>query len=120
MPTYEYLCPVCGSFEVYQGIKDSALNACPTCGGPVKRKIGTGGGLLFKGSGFYATDYRSSDYRKEAKSDQAAPKAEPKTEGGASSAPAAPAGGTTAPSAGGPGPSSPPSGDKPSAGGKSS
>ncbi len=60
MPTYEYACTTCGKeFELYQSIKDDALKNC-TCGqaGQVKRKIGSGAGLIFKGSGFYETDYR--------------------------------------------------------------
>jgi len=62
MPTYEYVCETCGKeFEVFQSMKDDALKAC-TCGkdGKVQRKIGGGAGLIFKGSGFYITDYRKS------------------------------------------------------------
>ena len=70
MPTYDYVCGSCGTFEVYQGIKETPLAACPTCGGPVRRKIGAGGGLLFKGSGFYTTDYRSAEYNSQAKADK--------------------------------------------------
>ena len=73
MPTYDYVCDACGTFEVYQGIKETPLAACPTCGGAVKRKIGAGGGLLFKGSGFYVTDYRSKAYEKKARADTAVP-----------------------------------------------
>jgi putative FmdB family regulatory protein len=60
MPTYEYACTTCGKeFELFQSIKDDALKNC-NCGlsGQVKRKIGSGAGLIFKGSGFYETDYR--------------------------------------------------------------
>lgn len=60
MPTYEYACATCGQeFEVFQSIKDDALKTC-NCGqaGQVRRKIGAGAGLIFKGSGFYETDYR--------------------------------------------------------------
>jgi putative FmdB family regulatory protein len=73
MPTYEYECAKCKkSFELVQSMKDDALKTCPreqcrqkTWGkGPVKRKIGAGAGLIFKGSGFYITDYRSEGYKK--------------------------------------------------------
>ncbi len=72
MPTYEYVCRKCGhEFEQFQSIKDEPLKRCPKCKGAVKRKIGTGGGLLFKGSGFYITDYRSESYKQGAKSESA-------------------------------------------------
>jgi len=79
MPTYEYECAKCKKgFELVQSMKDDALKTCPknlcrqkTWGkGPVKRKIGAGAGLIFKGSGFYITDYRSEGYKK-SKSDSA-------------------------------------------------
>jgi putative FmdB family regulatory protein len=79
MPTYEYECAKCKkSFELVQSMKDDALKTCPkplcrqkTWGkGKVKRKIGAGAGLIFKGSGFYITDYRSEGYKK-AKTDSA-------------------------------------------------
>lgn len=59
MPTYDYQCPDCGhTFEAFQSIKEKPLKLCPNCGKrKVKRLIGTGGGLIFKGSGFYLTDY---------------------------------------------------------------
>ncbi len=70
MPTYEYKCLECGCrFEAFQSMKDEPLTACKECGGKVKRLIGTGAGLLFKGSGFYATDYRSDSYKASAKQD---------------------------------------------------
>ena len=72
MPTYEYECQKCGNvFEKFQNIKDEPLKKCPKCSGKVKRLIGTGAGVIFKGSGFYATDYRSKSYREGAKSDSA-------------------------------------------------
>ena len=80
MPTYEYVCSKCGhEFEKVQSIKDGPLTACPKelCGlkkwgkGKVKRAIGAGAGLLFKGSGFYITDYRSDNYKAGAKKDTA-------------------------------------------------
>ena len=81
MPTYEYLCGKCGhEFEAFQSMEDEALAVCPktVCPqkpwgqGPVKRAISAGAGLLFKGSGFYITDYRSEGYKKAAKKDSEA------------------------------------------------
>lgn len=72
MPTYEYECTTCGhAFEVVQSMKDPHLTACPQtgCAGPVRRKIGRGAGIIFKGSGFYQTDYRSDSYKAAAKKD---------------------------------------------------
>src|SRR5580692_9639351 len=76
MPTYEYQCEKCNQrFEVFQSMKDGAYTVCPKefCrleawgAGTVKRLIGTGAGLIFKGSGFYITDYRSPNYKESAK-----------------------------------------------------
>lgn len=59
MPTYEYICRDCGyEFEEFQSITADPLSVCPKCGGKVERKISAGGGLIFKGSGFYITDYK--------------------------------------------------------------
>lgn len=72
MPTYDYKCEKCGhQFEVFQSMKDDRLTDCPLdeCDGSVKRLIGTGAGIIFKGSGFYETDYRSDSYKKAAKAD---------------------------------------------------
>ena len=72
MPTYEYECPKCGhQFEEFQSIKAEPRKSCPQkgCRGRVRRLISAGGGLLFKGSGFYITDYRSESYQKAAKAD---------------------------------------------------
>lgn len=70
MPTYEYVCQKCEhEFERFQSIKDEPLKRCPECRGKIVRKIGGGAGLLFKGSGFYITDYRSEGYKKAAKSE---------------------------------------------------
>lgn len=66
MPTYEYRCETCGhQFEVFQSMKDPKLEDCPdsACAGPVRRLLGTGAGLIFKGGGFYQTDYRSESYK---------------------------------------------------------
>src|SRR4029079_6646519 len=78
MPTYEYVCEKCDhKFEISQSIKDEPLKNCPKekCAlkkwgkGKVKRAIGAGAGLIFKGSGFYITDYRSESYKQAAKKD---------------------------------------------------
>ncbi|MCS6771052.1 MAG: zinc ribbon domain-containing protein [Kiritimatiellae bacterium] len=70
MPTYEYECKKCGvTFEKFQRISEKPLRRCPECRGSVSRKVGAGAGLLFKGSGFYITDYRSENYKKSAKAD---------------------------------------------------
>jgi putative FmdB family regulatory protein len=71
MPTYEYQCTACGhAFEKFQSIKAAPIKKCPQCGkSRVKRLIGMGAGLLFKGSGFYITDYRGDSYSKAAKAD---------------------------------------------------
>ena len=72
MPTYDYECQSCGHhFEARQSMKDPHLTECPqeSCAGPVKRKIGVGAGFIFKGSGFYITDYRSDSYKAAAKKD---------------------------------------------------
>jgi putative FmdB family regulatory protein len=78
MPTYEYSCAKCGKiFEAFQSMRDESFKECPKelCRlpkwghGKVKRLFGTGAGLIFKGSGFYVTDYRSSSYKEAAKKD---------------------------------------------------
>ncbi len=71
MPTYDYECEACEHrFEVFQKITDKPVRACPHCGKRrVRKLIGGGGGLLFKGSGFYITDYRSEAYKSRAKAD---------------------------------------------------
>ena len=70
MPTYEYECSKCNDiFEVFQSMKDKRVEKCPACGGKVKRLFGTGAGIIFKGSGFYETDYRSNSYHSDAKKD---------------------------------------------------
>ena len=64
MPTYDYVCEDCGHhFEEFQSITAEPLLQCPKCQGRVKRLIGIGNGFLFKGSGFYVTDYRSTGYQ---------------------------------------------------------
>ena len=71
MPTYDYRCTVCShEFEAFQVITDDPLTDCPECSGKIERLISAGGGLIFKGSGFYITDYRSDAYKKDAKADK--------------------------------------------------
>ena len=70
MPTYEYECDKCGKhFEIFQSMADELIKKCPECGGKFHRLIGTGSGIIFKGSGFYETDYK----RKGAKEDGKGP-----------------------------------------------
>lgn len=71
MPTYEYKCLACDNqFERFQGIAAPPIAECPECHGKVKRLISAGAGLIFKGSGFYITDYRSEGYKESAKKDK--------------------------------------------------
>jgi len=103
MPTYEYVCEKCGhEFEKFQSMAATALKVCPEdkCGlkrwgkGAVKRAISGGAGLIFKGSGFYITDYRSDSYKEAAKKDSTAPAAAPSASSESKSA-----GGDTKPAA---------------------
>ena len=76
MPTYEYRCEKCNKvFDVFQKMSDKFLSECPDkkCRGKVTRLIGTGAGFIFKGSGFYATDYRSTNYKKREKEEKKDP-----------------------------------------------
>jgi putative FmdB family regulatory protein len=84
MPTYDYRCRKCGHvFELFHSIKDDTIKRCPKCKGRADRLISAGAGILFKGSGFYATDYRSSQYKEKAKQEQSGGTGEkPKGEGG--------------------------------------
>lgn len=71
MPTYEYECRKCRhTFEEFQSMTAEPLRTCPQCGGRIDRLIGTGAGVLFRGSGFYQTDYRSESYRKGASAEK--------------------------------------------------
>ncbi|QDT44812.1 Zinc ribbon domain protein [Gimesia alba] len=74
MPTYDYECSQCGNkWEEFQSITAKPLRKCPACGKlKAKRVIGAGAGIIFKGSGFYQTDYRSSSYKKAAEADSKA------------------------------------------------
>ncbi len=71
MPTYDYECRACNhTFEKFQPISAGVLRKCPECGKlKLRRLIGCGAGIIFKGSGFYETDYRSSSYQSDAKKD---------------------------------------------------
>ena len=73
MPTYAYRCENCGhEFELFQSIMAKPIHKCPACAkATVKRLVGTGAGIIFKGSGFYQTDYRSDTYKKAADHDKA-------------------------------------------------
>ena len=75
MPTYEYRCGACDNkWEEFQSIKAPATQKCPECGKKkARRLISAGGGFLFKGTGFYITDYRSDSYKKSADSDKKSP-----------------------------------------------
>ena len=92
MPTYEYKCENCEhQFEQFQSITSKPLRVCPQCGeNTLTRLIGAGAGIIFKGSGFYSTDYRTESYKKAAASDKkpspkTTEKKESKTSGSASS-----------------------------------
>lgn len=80
MPTYDYRCNACDhEFELFQSMSAGVKKKCPECGKiALERLIGTGAAVMFKGSGFYETDYRSDSYKKSAEADKKA--AEPKTE----------------------------------------
>jgi putative FmdB family regulatory protein len=80
MPTYEYVCTKCGhELEVFQSMKDAPLTKCPACRkAGLKRKVGGGAGLIFKGTGFYITDYKKKSGEKPA-SDKPAPAKSPET-----------------------------------------
>ncbi|MGV3485508.1 MAG: FmdB family zinc ribbon protein [Planctomycetaceae bacterium] len=79
MPTYDYECDACShTFELFQGINDPVQTKCPECGKKkLRRLFGTGGAIMFKGSGFYQTDYRSESYKQAASAEKSA--SEPKS-----------------------------------------
>ncbi len=82
MPTYEYECTQCSHrFEEFQSMKAKPIEICPVCKGTVRRLIGKGAGIIFKGSGFYQTDYRSSSYQKKAEAEKSPVKKTDKPEG---------------------------------------
>jgi putative FmdB family regulatory protein len=98
MPTYEYFCDACEHrFDEFQSINDKPLKKCPKCGRPKLRRIfGAGAAIIFKGSGFYQTDYRSESYKAAAKAEEASttsdkPSADGKGDTGAKDSTAKPA-----------------------------
>ena len=110
MPTYEYHCLKCEkNFEVFQSMKDNAFKTCPEAQcqvspwghGEVKRLLGTGAGLIFKGSGFYTTDYRSEGYKQAAKKDSGGGVKESKAADKPAATPPPSSGGSTSSSSGG-------------------
>src|SRR3954453_16781246 len=104
MPTYEYECNACAhNFEEFQSITSEALKKCPACGKKkLRRLIGGGAAVLFKGSGFFQTDFSTDSYKQAAKKDQGATEAAPKTD-----------------KAGGNGTTATPANEAPASGGKS-
>ncbi len=110
MPTYEYHCLKCEkNFEVFQSMKDNAFKTCPEAQcqvspwghGEVKRLLGTGAGLIFKGSGFYTTDYRGGGYKQAAKKDSGGGAKESKAADKPAATPPPSSGGSTSSSSGG-------------------
>jgi putative FmdB family regulatory protein len=88
MPTYDYRCRKCGHrFELFHSIKDDKPKRCPKCKGRADRMISAGAGLIFKGSGFYITDYRSKNYQERAKQEKAGGSAEGSSPSGESKSP---------------------------------
>lgn len=84
MPTYRYECQKCeANHEFFQSMSEAPKKKCPDCGGKLERMIGSGGGVILKGSGFYTTDYRSDSYKSQAKKDSEA--AKKKSDSGSSS-----------------------------------
>jgi putative FmdB family regulatory protein len=86
MPTYDYVCDGCGhAFELFQSMTEAVKKTCPKCKKKkLRRLIGAGGAIVFKGSGFYKTDYRSDSYKKGAAADSGGGKSDSgkKSEGG--------------------------------------
>ena len=70
MPTYEYRCSNGHEFELFQRMSDEPVDTCPTCGAEAQRLLSAGAGILFKGDGFYITDYRKDEYKKKAASEK--------------------------------------------------
>ena len=120
MPTYEYQCKACGDkFEAFQSISAKPIKKCPACGkNTVQRLISAGAGIIFKGSGFYETDYRSESYKTAAKKESPATEtAKPAADGKTNAAPTAPAASSAASATP---PAAPAAESKPAASGKKS
>lgn len=82
MPTYEYQCKNCGfKFEEFQSIADAPLEKCPSCGGHLERLVSGGAGLIFKGSGFYITDYKNKKAKVNSETSEKKPETENKSSG---------------------------------------
>ncbi len=98
MPTYDYVCDACEhEFELFQSIKERVKRKCPECGRmKLRRLIGPGAAIVFKGSGFYKTDYRSEAYKKAAAAESGGSKPKEKDGGSKNAAAKKPAGGSTA------------------------
>ncbi len=92
MPTYDYVCDSCGhEFEAFESIKAEPQSVCPTCSDArLRRRIGPGAAILFKGSGFYQTDYRSESYKKGAQADKPAESSAKSVESSAKTEPSKP------------------------------
>jgi putative FmdB family regulatory protein len=86
MPTYDYICDACGhEFEAFESIKADPQRVCPSCREEkLRRKLGSGAAILFKGSGFYQTDYRSESYKKAARAESGGGETSSKSDGGSS------------------------------------
>lgn len=95
MPTYEYKCANGHHFEQFQRISEDPIDKCPTCGAAAERLLSAGAGLIFKGSGFYITDYRSDSYKKASQAETGTSSEKgattPKPDGAASAPPSTPA-----------------------------
>lgn len=91
MPTYDYLCKACGKrMEIFHSMTEPARKKCPQCGkSALERQLGTGGAIIFKGSGFYQTDYRSDGYKKAAEAETKPAESKPAESKPAESKPAA-------------------------------
>ncbi len=88
MPTYEYRCPKGHHFELIQKMSEQPLAECPDCGAESERQISVGAGFLFKGDGFYTTDYRTDAYKKDASKEDSAGGSEKDSAGASEKAPA--------------------------------
>jgi putative FmdB family regulatory protein len=92
MPTYEYRCGKCGHrFELFHGMRDDGVKRCPRCRGRARKVPAGGAGLIFKGSGFYITDYRSKDYKERARKEKSAGETKPAAGGDSKKASGTPA-----------------------------
>ena len=81
MPTYEYRCTKGHTFDVFQKMSDPPAATCPECGSPAERVVSGGAGFVFKGAGFYITDYRSEDYKKKAQTENPTGESKPASTG---------------------------------------